>query len=67
LAFGLVPAFALAGLFEGLVTPSDAIDQRLKVALGVAAAAIFWLYLLLAGRGRLPRLHPDRPDGVSGT
>ncbi len=52
LALGLVPAFAVAGLFEGLVTPSDAIPEGLKVALGVAAAAIFWLYLLLGGRVR---------------
>jgi uncharacterized membrane protein SpoIIM required for sporulation len=50
LAVGLVPAFAVAGLLEGLVTPSDAIPESLKVALGVAAAAVFWLYLLLAGR-----------------
>jgi uncharacterized membrane protein SpoIIM required for sporulation len=50
LAVGLVPAFAVAGLFEGLVTPSDAIPQTVKVVLGVAVAVIFWLYLLLAGR-----------------
>jgi len=50
LAVGLVPAFAIAGLFEGLVTPSDAIPEALKVGLGVAVAVIFWLYLLVAGR-----------------
>jgi len=49
LAVGLIPAFAVAGLFEGLVTPSDAIPESLKVILGAAAAAVFWLYLLLAG------------------
>ena len=52
LAVGLVPAFAVAGIFEGFVTPSDAIPEPLKVGLGVAAAAVFWLYLLLAGRRR---------------
>ena len=41
----------MAGLFEGLVTPSDAIPEGLKVVLGVAVAVIFWLYLLVAGRG----------------
>jgi uncharacterized membrane protein SpoIIM required for sporulation len=50
LAVGLVPAFAVAGLFEGLVTPSDAIPEFVKAGLGIAAAVIFWLYLLLAGR-----------------
>ena len=50
LAVGLVPAFAVAGLFEGLVTPSDAIPEGLKVVLGMAVAVIFWLYLLVAGR-----------------
>ena len=50
LAAGLIPAFVVAGLFEGLVTPSDAIPEAVKVALGIAAAVIFWLYLLLGGR-----------------
>ncbi len=51
LAVGLVPAFALAGLFEGLVTPSDAIPEALKVGMGIAVAIGFWFYLLVAGRG----------------
>ena len=34
LAVGLVPAFALAGLFEGLVTPSDAIPEGRQGHLG---------------------------------
>ena len=50
LAVGLVPAFAIAGLIEGLVTPSDAIGEGFKVGLGISVAVIFWLYLLLAGR-----------------
>ena len=50
LAVGLIPAFVVAGIFEGFVTPSDAIPEPLKVILGVAAAVVFWLYLLLAGR-----------------
>ena len=55
LAVGLVPAFAVAGLFEGLVTPSDAIPESLKVGLGLAVAVVFWLYLLLAGRKADPQ------------
>ena len=50
LAVGLIPAFIMAGIFEGFVTPSDAIPEPLKVILGVALAVVFWLYLLLAGR-----------------
>ncbi len=50
LAVGLVPAFAVAGLIEGLVTPSDAVSEGVKVVLGMAVAVTFWLYLLLAGR-----------------
>ena len=63
LAVGLIPAFAVAGLFEGLVTPSDAIPEPLKVLLGVAAAAVFWLYLLLGGREL--RATGERPSNVS--
>lgn len=51
LAAGLIPAFIFAGLMEGLVTPSDAMAEPAKVALGIALAAVYWLYLLLAGRG----------------
>jgi len=50
LAAGLIPAFVFAGLIEGMVTPSDAIAEPVKVALGITAAAVYWLYLLLAGR-----------------
>ncbi len=51
LAAGLIPAFIFAGLIEGLVTPSDAIPEAVKVSLGITAAVVYWLYLLLAGKG----------------
>jgi uncharacterized membrane protein SpoIIM required for sporulation len=51
LAAGLIPAFIFAGLIEGLVTPSDAIPEPVKVGLGITAAVAYWLYLLLTGRG----------------
>lgn len=51
LAVGLVPAFVVAGLFEGFVTPSS-LEPRYKVALGMAAAGAFWTYLLAAGHGQ---------------
>jgi uncharacterized membrane protein SpoIIM required for sporulation len=50
LAVGLIPPFIVAGIFEGFVTPSDAIPEALKVILGIVAASVFWLYLLVAGR-----------------
>jgi len=50
LALGLVPAFCVAGVFEGFITPSEVIPQWLKVALGVAVAVLFVAYLLFAGR-----------------
>ena len=62
LAVGLVPAFILAGLIEGLVTPSDAIPEAVKLTLGLAVGATFWLYLLLAGRTRPG--HEARPRPV---
>jgi hypothetical protein len=52
LAVGLIPAFIVAGVFEGFVTPTDVIPEALKVALGIAAAMVFWLYLLVGGMSR---------------
>ena len=57
LAAGLIPAFIFAGLIEGLVTPSDAIPEPVKVGLGITAATVYWLYLLLAGRGEKYSVH----------
>ncbi len=58
LVVGLIPAFIIAGLFEGFLTPSDAISDAVKVTIGVAAAVLFWLYILFGGRrdigGRQP-------------
>ena len=47
---GTDPGLRRRGIFEGFVTPSQAIPEPLKVLLGVAAAAVFWLYLLVGGR-----------------
>jgi uncharacterized membrane protein SpoIIM required for sporulation len=49
IAAGLIPAFVVAGAFEGFLTPSRAISEPVKVAIGAAAAIVFWLYLTLAG------------------
>ena len=50
IAVGLIPAFMVAGFFEGFITPSDALPDALKAGLGVAVAVVYWLYLFLAGR-----------------
>ncbi len=50
IAAGLIPAFVVAGSFEGFLTPSRAIAAPVKVAVGAAAAVVFWLYLIFAGR-----------------
>ena len=51
LAVGLIPAFIVAGMLEGFVTPPHVpLPDWLKVAIGVFAALVFWAHLLLAGR-----------------
>lgn len=55
IAAGLVPAFIVAGTFEGFLTPSDRIAPTAKAAIGIATALVFWFYLLAAGRTRTSR------------
>lgn len=50
LVAGLIPAFIVAGFFEGFVTPSDRLPELVKAGLGAATAVVFWVYLLLGGR-----------------
>ncbi len=52
LVLGTIPMFVLAGLIEGFVTPSH-LPGTVKIALGVAAAAVTIAYLLLVGRDTL--------------
>lgn len=52
LAIGLVPAFIVAGFFEGFVTPSLTLPGWLKISLGTAVAIFFWVYLIFTGLGR---------------
>lgn len=56
LAVGLVPAFIVAGLIEGFVTPSQDMSSSAKLGLGMLAAVVFWTYCLLGGRGGEPAL-----------
>ncbi len=50
IAVGLVPAFLVAGFFEGFLTPNTALPDELKAGIGIATALVYWGYLLLAGR-----------------
>jgi uncharacterized membrane protein SpoIIM required for sporulation len=50
LALGLIPAFLVAGLLEGFVTPRLDWPPEFKVALGLLCAGVFWTYLLVGGR-----------------
>ncbi|HRX86706.1 MAG TPA: stage II sporulation protein M, partial [Phycisphaerae bacterium] len=51
IALGLIPAFLVAGFFEGFITPSTLLSPAVKLALGLSAMLVFWLYLAVAGRG----------------
>jgi uncharacterized membrane protein SpoIIM required for sporulation len=52
IVFGLIPAFVVAGMIEGFVTPSDQLSATTKLVLGVAVAIAFWLYCGLGALGR---------------
>lgn len=49
IVLGLLVAFIAAGIIEGFVTPSD-LPTAARVAVGVAAAAAFWAYIVVLGR-----------------
>jgi uncharacterized membrane protein SpoIIM required for sporulation len=49
LLFGCAPLLVVAGVLEGFVSPSG-LPTSAKLAVGGAATAILYLYLLLAGR-----------------
>jgi uncharacterized membrane protein SpoIIM required for sporulation len=49
IALGLALAFVVAGTIEAFVTPSG-LPTSMRVAIGVAACAAFWTYVLVLGR-----------------
>jgi uncharacterized membrane protein SpoIIM required for sporulation len=49
IALGLVLAFVVAGTIEAFVTPSG-LPTSMRVAIGTAAGAAFWAYVVLLGR-----------------
>jgi uncharacterized membrane protein SpoIIM required for sporulation len=60
LLFGCVPLLAIAGLFEGFVSPSG---LPLWAKLAIGAANLTWLYAYLLGAGR--RSTPPTPIDTS--
>jgi uncharacterized membrane protein SpoIIM required for sporulation len=51
LVLGTAPMLVVVGTIEGFVSPSPAIPAGVKMTLGLALGALFYLYLLFAGRG----------------
>lgn len=49
IVLGLMLAFVVAGAIEGFVTPSG-LPTAARVAVGVAAASAFWVYVVTLGR-----------------
>ncbi|MGB8644955.1 MAG: stage II sporulation protein M [Anaerolineae bacterium] len=55
LMLGSAPLLIVAGLIEGLLSPSNA-PALIKVAVGLTSGVLLYSYLLLAGRKRKPTL-----------
>jgi uncharacterized membrane protein SpoIIM required for sporulation len=51
LVLGCAPFLACIGMVEGFVSPGHLFGDPLKIALGLSLGALFWGYLLRAGRG----------------
>lgn len=59
LVIGCAPFLALIGVVEGYVSPGDLFPTAAKAALGLSLGALFWGYLLRAGRADAPVLPGD--------
>ncbi|MCC5827914.1 MAG: stage II sporulation protein M [Phycisphaeraceae bacterium] len=62
---GLIPAFILAGLIEGFITPSAHLSDPIKLAIGGLAALVFWTHLLLGGRDQTDRTDPATDEDAT--
>jgi uncharacterized membrane protein SpoIIM required for sporulation len=55
LLLGSAPLLVVAGIIEGLISPSDVIPMWVKVSVGVGTGILLYAYLLLAGRAGAKR------------
>ena len=51
LVLGTAPMLVVVGMIEGFVSPHPGIPAMVKMVLGLVLGALFYLYLLFAGRG----------------
>ena len=58
LVLGCAPFLALIAVVEGFVSPGDFFSSWVKGGLGLALGALFWAYLLRAGRDEASRTAP---------
>ncbi len=64
LVLGCAPFLAAIGVVEGFVSPGDYFPTEAKAALGLTLGALFWGYLLRAGREETVR-RAAMPEAVS--
>jgi uncharacterized membrane protein SpoIIM required for sporulation len=65
LVLGCAPFLAAIGVVEGFVSPGDLFPTWAKAALGLTLGALFWGYLLRAGREEAPRAPGTPGAGAS--